>query len=82
MKRARGRVAERFVLLPDADERGRVCSWRNRRRFYSLGLRANVLVPHLFVQVGRRLLRSLEDVLAGFLSRVRWSLASRTSAVS
>ncbi len=63
VRRDGGRVIERFVLLPDADEGGTICSWKNRRRFYSLGLRANDLAPNLFGQISRRLLASLKDAM-------------------
>lgn len=63
--RDNGRVTERFVLLPDADERGMTRGWKNRRRFYSLGLKANELAPHLFKQISERILKSLDTVVQG-----------------
>lgn len=64
VRRSGGRIVERFVLLPDADENGKICSWKNRRRFYSLELKANDLAPHLFIEISERLVKSLDEAIA------------------
>ena len=63
--RDNGRVTERFVLLPDADERGMTRGWKNRRRLCSLGLKANELAPHLFKQISERILKGLDAAIRG-----------------
>lgn len=49
--------------MPVADENGKICGWKNRRRFYSLELKANDLAPHLFVEISERLLKSLDEAI-------------------
>ncbi len=62
-KRMSGRVSERFVLLPDTDEFGTICCWKNRRRFYSLEFKANDVLPYLYVQISHRMLASLNAAI-------------------
>lgn len=66
--RNNGCVAERFVLLPDASENGVICSWKNRRRFYSHEFKANHVALRLYTQISEWLNQAIRDAVESISS--------------
>lgn len=54
------RIRERFFLLPDSDQEGRLTRWKGRCRFYSQEKRGAECLPTIYREISLRIHRSLD----------------------
>ena len=54
-----GVIKERFFLLPDSDDNGRIAKWNGRSRFYSQKKKGNQYLPQLYLEISMRVARTL-----------------------
>lgn len=54
-----GEVDERFMLFPDMTQ-GHLSSVKNRKHFFSLGVKVNDILPEIHMEFKRRLLKTIE----------------------
>lgn len=59
VKIVKGTIVSRWILLPDAEESGRLCKWVNRHRFYSQQLRAGDIGPRLLSSITSEMINSI-----------------------
>ena len=58
-----GQVEERYFLLPDSEETGRLMKWNGRCRFYSQERKGNLVLPQIYREVSLRMNKALSCAL-------------------
>lgn len=56
---SKGEVCERFMLFPDMDQ-GHLATVKNRKHFFSLGVKVNDILPVIHAEFKSRLLKTIE----------------------
>ena len=55
-----GKLVEKFILMPDFDETGKLVRSGNRNRFFSQGNKINILLPEMLQDIFKRIYATLE----------------------
>lgn len=58
---SKGEVCERFMLFPDMDQ-GHLSTVKNRKHFFSLGVKVNDILPEIHSEFKSRLLKTIEVI--------------------